>query len=337
MHKQSSQALEKPAGERSAKDKAQIDKLARQQRELKEEIERLARRLEQLEAEAAGRTSRQAAKDVERESSDALADDRSGAEKESDAAERELAKAQKQLAQRRREAEADLAREQLARLDQVLRGFEERQAKLLEETVRIDGHPAAQEGRALAQTQRELETETRQQADKLTQAEIFRLALGRSAGDMARAGDQLDRGQTGQPAQSAEQEARAALARLIEALKASTNPSDGDAGNGAGNGAGQGKGGTKAADVSQLAEIKLLKLLQEALNARSEQLREAKPTPESSAEMAELAAEQGRLAELALQLAEELESTAQEAADEAPEMEPAPPEKDQLGRGENPV
>ncbi len=115
------------------------------ERSLKEEIERLARRLEQLQADAAGRTTSHAAKEIDEQLEAAGANDASASDQQAAAAQEDLEKAQKQLAQRRRQAEADLAREQMARLQQALQGWHERQSQILAETEKTDREkPAGQ-------------------------------------------------------------------------------------------------------------------------------------------------------------------------------------------------
>jgi hypothetical protein len=342
----SSQAMQKPADARTAEDKARLDQLARGQQALQEETERMARRLEQLQADAAGRSTNRAAGEIDAQSKAAQAEDAKGSEEQAEAAQKDLAKAQKQLAERLRQAEADLARQQMNQLEQSLHGWHERQSKILAETARIDGlssagqppapDPAA--ARGLAQDQRALETEMRQQTGKLTAAEVFHLALAQAARDMTRAADDLDRGETGTNPQQAEQSAAASLARLLEALqpaKPKPNPEQpgGDEGQGGG---GQQPGKRSSASI---AELKLLKLMQEDLNARYQQLHQSKPTPRLADQLGELAAEQGRLAELAQKMSQPVEADPAEDAESEPpptEAPPAPP-KGRLGPKENEI
>jgi hypothetical protein len=296
----------------------------------------LARRLEQLQADAAGRTTNHAAKEIDEQLEAADANDASASDHQAAAAQEDLEKAQKQLAQRRRQAEADLAREQMARLQQSLHGWHERQSQILAETENFDrekpaGRPAPNPAaaRALAQDEHALENETRQQAGKLTSAEVFGLALAHAARDMARAAESLDRGETSQVTQQAEQDAVAALARLLEALTPPKPKPDGDeAGGGEGQGSGQPQGKKSAAS---LAELKLLKLMQEDLNARYQRLRQSDHTPQSAAQMTELAVEQGRMAELTLKLSEPSETD----SDETSEGDDEPAEPTEPAPGEN--
>ena len=63
--------------------------------------------------------------------------DAAEAEQQAEKAEKDLEEAQQQLAQRRRQAEEDLAREQLARLDDSLKSLQS-QAKLILETQSLE-------------------------------------------------------------------------------------------------------------------------------------------------------------------------------------------------------
>jgi hypothetical protein len=153
------------------------------------------------------------------------------------------------------------------------------------------------------------------------------------ADEMARADDGLVHGQTGQPTQQAEAAAHDGLIRLIDLLRpAEPKPGGGESPSGEG-------GGGNSGQPNQLVELKLLELMQEDLNTRYQQLRDAKPTPQTAAQRADLAAEQGRLAELAIEMAEASENEAdQEPVDQGPQVEPPmQPDKDPLGPRKDPI
>ncbi len=85
-----------------------------------------------------------------------------------------------------------------------------------------------------------------------------------------------------------------------------------------------------------LAELKLLKLMQEDLNARYQRLRQADRTPQSAAQMTELAIEQGRMADLTLKLSEPSETDSDETSESDDEpAEPADPAPGENLRGPN--
>ncbi len=140
---------------------------------------------------------------------------------------------------------------------------------------------------------------------------------------MARAADELARGQTGQATQQAEARCRRRAGTPARHALAPSKPKDGGEnapqGQQPGN-AQQGKG-----SAVSLAEIKLLKLMQEDLNARYQRLHQAERTPQAAAEMAELAAEQGRLAELTLKLSQAAHDDASDDDEEQPAEPPRKP------------
>jgi hypothetical protein len=214
------------------------------------------------------------------------------------------------LAERRRQAEEDLAREQMARLEDSLKSLHERQKKLLQETERLENLRAT-EGRFtraqlgtvndLARQQKSLEGETSLLADKLSLTEVISMALEGAAKQMTRAGDLLEHRETGSHTQGAQEAARLRFAQLLTAFANKSKPGGGKDSDGeGGGGAGSPSDGKQA-----IAQLKLLKILQEDLNGRYRKLSGARDEAATAAgQLAEIAAEQGKLADLALKLAQ---------------------------------
>ncbi|MEE8451710.1 MAG: hypothetical protein V3R99_07335 [Thermoguttaceae bacterium] len=269
---------------------------ADRQKQLEEETQRMARRLERLLADQAAKTTRDAAGQMNRAG---------------DAA-KTLDEARQQVAQRRRQAQAELAMEQLARMEDALKHLRRQQQTVLDETRRYD---RLQEGQGrltrgqlaglgdLARLERMLQTDCGRLGEKLAGAGVFRLALSGAARSMGRAAGMLDRRQTGMPTQETEQHAAGRLDLVLEALKEEP-PEDDDSNSGGG--AGQGTGDLPGEAIQALAQLKLLKLLQVEINLRSRQLQQSVaddgPTEQQRLEYAALSAEQGQLADLVLQL-----------------------------------
>ena len=147
---------------------------------------------------------------------------------QADEAKKALDQAAAELAQRRQEAEAELATEQVARIQDAVEALHQRQHGAIEEVRRLDGLRQAQprltdaQATSLGQTAREqrmLQQETSRLGEKLDAAAVFQLALSGAAAEMAQAAGWLDRQQTGEPTQQAQQAALARLAMLLEALK----------------------------------------------------------------------------------------------------------------------
>ena len=198
--KRAEAAAAEASGGKSEAQKRQLERLARQERELQQQIERLARKLERLQAERAARSTQSAAAKLGRSSGAGEKGDGDRAEQQARQADLDLEQAQEQLAQRRKEVEADLARAQMARLQDALKSLHERQQQVLAETGRLEDLRSAKGQRSRAETssvrslsreQKALETETRSQGEKLAAAQVFELALATAARDMARAGAEL--------------------------------------------------------------------------------------------------------------------------------------------------
>jgi hypothetical protein len=200
--------------------------------------------------------------------------------------------------------------QQLTGLEDAVRRLHARQETLIEETRRLDRQRPAgndwtpQQEIALAdaaQRQRLLQEETTQ----LTQARagtgaVFRLALAVAARNMDEAAHQLDRREPGTVTQAFQRQALERLALLLKAFQPDSPDGQPPEGNAGSQGGQQGKppGGVQSA-----AEIKLVKLLQEAINVRTQALSQADPHDDNVRQQYQaLAEEQGSLAELILEM-----------------------------------
>jgi len=294
----------------------QLQRLSRQQRQLQQKTEEMARRLARLMADRAGRTAKRAAQSMGNAADAAGAGDNRQAAENANDAQQVLKLAREQLAERRFQAQLELAAETLARLEDEVKHLHRRQQKVLEETRRYaalkdSGELShAQSGGllAVAREQRALESEVSSLASGLGDGGAFRLALGSAAVDMARAAGRLERQLTDAVTLQAAHSALRRLALLLEALEPERPlPSDGGTGgpNG-GDGGGLG-GGEMPGGVQTVTELKLLKLMQHDLRLRTEAL-DAQTAPldtlnaEHRRQYQELSREQGRLAVLVFQL-----------------------------------
>ncbi len=301
-----------------AERKAELQRLAAQQRQVQQDAESLARQLQRLQADKAGRTTSrasqrlsQSAGSAEKSSADAAADD-------ADAAAKDLEDAQQQLAEARRQAEADLAHEQLGRLEDAIAGLIERQQRAIEETGRLEKLRAdqgqltrsqAQSVLDLGHQQEALSSDTTDLAGTLAGAETFQFLLKIAAGEINRTAARLAERDTGHATVELEQDVLARLQQLAAALK----QPQANGGNKAGdNGGGNGGAGQQGGQQRSLAEVRLLQLMQEDLNRRTRRLDEAisrgqGPTDEQRRQLADLTQEQGRLAEIIAKLAADAE------------------------------
>jgi hypothetical protein len=285
----------------------QSRQLAADQRRLREEVEWLSRELARLQAEKPAEAAALAARLMNDADQRAGQGDAAAAGQLAADAKRSLADARRRLADHLRDAAARLASEQVDRLEEKVKHLRRQQENALDEARRLSSLEESQGRltrsqalslRDLARLQRSLQTDAVSLAQRLGGAAAFELALSAAAADMCRAADGLDRRETGPSTQEAQRRAIGQLDLLVEVLKPEPPSTQDQASSGGDNPPQQ---GPQAATLPPLAELKLLKLMQQQINARSEALQKAaagKPTPEQSREYAELADQQGRLAKI---------------------------------------
>ena len=316
LEKQFQEAAKNPHGQKQGED---LQRLSRQQEQLKEEAQRISRQLDRLSApEVAEKTNAASQKMAQAKKSGEKGQGQKAGD-EAKAAKKDLEDAKRQLAEKRRQAEVDMATEQLARLGDTITAIRKRQRGALDETRRLEGllQRQGQLSRAqevsladLARLQWSLEEETTGVAERLVSVEVFVLALSGAAREMARSAGLLDRGRVGANTQAAQADAVARLDQLIEALKPEPpekEKEDSQQQDGAGQGGGAKPSGSPAEAIKALAQLKLLKLMQVDVNLRTRALEEAFGSLDELADEAvqhylELSQEQGRLAELILGL-----------------------------------
>ena len=321
LGEQTTSALQNPS---EAQKRRELQRLEAEREQLRQQAERLARKLERLRAEDAAQSLQQASGHAQQSGESAEQGDQERANRESDLAEEDLANAQQQLEQQIKQAEQNLLDEQLARLEQALKGMVDQQRAIHDETVRLDdlqmengtltrGQLASL--RTLAQQQRGLIAESGAFAEQIAAAEVFHLGLTSAMREMATAANRLDAANPGTETQQAELRALTRLTQLVEAMQEDESDEPGDENSGSGSGGNQ---GAPPDGIQNIAQLKLLKLMQQSLQDRTASLEDIRQgrdwTADEKAEVTQLALEQGQLAELLLKLSE--------PADEAPEDDP---------------
>lgn len=318
--------LEQAASQQdAAEQKRQLEKLSREQQQLAQDVERLARQLQRLQAERASQSAARGAESLSQAGSQSQQGDAGESLESAQQAERDLEDARQELEQAIAQAEQDLFFEQMARLEQAIQGMIKRQKSIVEEVVRLDQlHQAGELSRgqqasvtALAVVERSLADEASQFAEHIAKAKAFEFGLQSAIREMIRTAAHLERGETNEPTQQSARAALDRLERLAEALK--TDPSENEQQPGE---AGQQPGQSQQPPgdgIAAMAELKLLKLMQEELNHRTALLEAGRQSQgalsaEQEQELNELSQEQGRLAELLLSLGQ--------AAAENPEDNP---------------
>ncbi len=213
LHKKMREAAKLPEAERQR----ELERLTRQERKLQEEAERFSRKLERLQAEEAAAQVGQAAGQMGQSADSGAAGQAGAAAEQAGAAQQDLEDAKRELAAKRRQAESDLAQEQMARIEDAVKSLQERQEKLIGETVHYQlreaehGHLTRAEAvgvRELARTQVALRDEMRELAKSLAGAEVFQFVLETAGQDMTRAAERLDRRDVGDETVRIENSAR---------------------------------------------------------------------------------------------------------------------------------
>ncbi len=204
-----------------AKRQADLDRLAPEQKAIQEATRRMARLLERILAEQAAGSAAAAGQQMGQAGQQARRGNAADAARQAAAASKSLADARRQLADQRLQTQAELAMEQLARLDDALKHLYRQEQGALDETRRLDElqRAAGELSRAqtlslrdLARLQESLHVDTERLAEQMKGAGTFSLALSMAGEAMGRAAAILDRRQTDAAAQQAEQDA---LARLL--------------------------------------------------------------------------------------------------------------------------
>ena len=277
------------------------------QQQLRRDIARLARELERLEAGAASRSTHEAGEQL----ADSAANDGQPASGEQlEQAEQRLAEAAEQLAERRQQAEEDWARAFLERFQVELAAMIDTQRDVIQETLDVESGRGADDRVSdakrrtlvnLADTERQIAEDAHVQRELLAGLRVFGVALADAERQLAAAAELLDDHAIGAATQHAEHRALERfeqIARALEQTAAAANAASPE---------GQGGGGDENAKrpLFDLFEVKLLRTLQADLNERTQAF-EKRPDGEEPATRRraaeELAAEQGRLAELVEEL-----------------------------------
>jgi hypothetical protein len=205
------------------------------------------------------------------------------------------------------------------RVRDAVRAIALRQEKTLDETRRLaeskkTQHELAADRTArasdLSREQSSLQAETAAWTERLANAEAVSLALGIASHDMAIAAGLLDQRDLGASTLEAQQNALTRLRQIVEALKPEpAGQASGKAGKTPqkkGSSAGEG-------EVPNVAQLKLLKILQEDVNRRTKDaeqiVRQNGPAAVAARRtLSELAGQQGRLGDLVVEMVRKLEN-----------------------------
>jgi hypothetical protein len=286
---QEAQKLEDPKEREEA-----LKRLAKQQAELQQKAQDLMKQLSRLRAERASGALGKAGGEMEQAGGE-LSRGRQGNDKQEDALER-LDEAQRELEQARQQAEDQLRREQLARVEETIKALRDRQEGLNKEAVRIQkeiqqkaewSRTLGGELSRLAENELGLGTEAVEVAKKdLPGTPVFAKLVERVAKIMEEASDRAQTVRKEKPPfdklpdaelTRLQNEALRRLGQMLDAVKAETAALNQNAAAGGGGNGGGGEGGAGANGLPPLAQLKLLRAMQEDVNKRTEAFRKAHP------------------------------------------------------------
>ena len=273
----------------------ELQKLAKQQQQLEQELGRQLQKLRKLRAERAARAGAKAASGMAKAGQELEEGEAQEAQEGEEDALQDLEQAIAETDQAIQEAQDKLLTEQFAKIADQLRAYNDRQKRLLEETVAFEGRrddgrlsrTDASDVKNLGRAEVVLRGETSSLAERLDGAPVFKLALERAVGRMEDAAEGLDQIRTGDDTQDAERDASRWLERLVESLA----PPKGDE-----KGGQQGKGGQGQPGQGQQggdgipaeAQIRMLKMMQQEINLRTTTLDELKEGEQPLTEAQEL-------------------------------------------------
>jgi hypothetical protein len=219
-----------------------------------------------------------------------------GEDEQEEALER-LNEAQRELQRARKEAEEELAREQITRLADLIRPLKERQEALAADTARAQEN-VQRRGKwdrgvridflRKSEAQKGLATETEELAEKrLSKAPVFARLMRRAGEAMTEASERMsDVAKNVEPAElpdadttRLQQVAQRRLTQVVDALKETAEKMEQQARAGGGGDGGDGEGDDAAESpppsdgIPPLAQLKLLRDLQKDINQRTETFR----------------------------------------------------------------
>lgn len=317
------QAKEAAAQTDPAEQRRRLERLQREQAEVRQETQRLARRLQRLQAEQASKATQQAGQNMQGAEEAAGQQQAEQADQQAKQALDDLNDAQRELANRLRQAQRDLAQEQLAKIEDRLKSLRDRQQTVVDEATRLRtlaneralSQAETETAHDLARSQDLLAAETLELRATIAQAEVFAATLQLVARDMEAAANLLREGDVSTEPTRLAQAAHRRLDQLVQSLESvQAKPPAGDQQTPPEQ---QQEPSSQAPTdgIPALAQLRMLKLMQEDLKARTAALdaQLAGKPPATDAhrrQVAELAEEQGRLAELLLNLSQPSEPEA---------------------------
>lgn len=307
--------------------KEQLEKLLEEQQELAERMAKAERKLERLrlhEAADAAHRARTRLQEMAKQATEA--DDAEEMQQAMEQALDDLEQVERELVLEKRIAQERLAFEQLEKVQDELKSLRAQQEAVITESMRIHEAKGTQENltrgqlktlRDLAETERSLQHLTEQLQQKMASVEVIALVLRRTARSLELASDGLSERKTGPEVLDHEKEAIRKMDTLLDVLQEQKKKSENQAqqqqqqeelGQEPEQQEQKPEQASPPGDsIPQLAQLKLLRTLQQEYLERTERLNRSRDQdgklPEAmEAEKTELAREQAELADFARNL-----------------------------------
>lgn len=314
-----------------------LDQLRKEVREIARQAERMERQLERLQLKRPEETAERLRRQVEQAAESLETLQPQEAMESVDRSLDLIEQTRREVAEDRRQLAEQLAREQLETIASELESLQKRQQSALDETVRLATEHSSRGNwtrgqlrslKDLTDNQSRLQAETEKLTEQLSAAEVFALTLRAAAKLQHQATERLAERDVGERTQSRQQRTLVRLQQLLKVLADSQNlPGEGESAGGGESGAGDDspqQAGPPGESLPQLAQLKLLRTLQEACLERTADLdRRRGPDgtlpPELIAERDDLASEQAELADLMVDLLSRLMQVAPARSDQPTE------------------
>jgi len=292
-----------------------LEQLEKRQEEIRDDLEQIERELERLQLQKPREVAHRAGERMERLTKSDSAEDRADQMQETLD---DLEQARRELAEERERAAEELAFEELLRLKDELIGLAERQAGVRAEVLRLDelrtqrGSLTRGQLRTLLQTgatQRDLSLTFTELSARIASVEVLSLTLRRVADRMGAVADRLDAKEVDAAVNQRLEAIEAQLTRLLAVLAEAESTANNDQPQPPAEQAEQAKQptGPPGDVVTLIAQLELLRDLQADCAMRTAEFQQRRGervelTPEETAELASIQAEQSDLTDLARNL-----------------------------------
>lgn len=295
------------------KRKEALQRLQQKQKELKQKAEEFAQKLSRLQARSASQSAARAANRMDNAAQSLEQQGEEGeAGQQQENAEEQLEEAEQELAEARQEAEEQLAQEQLAKVADSIKNIHQRQIAIKDEVKRLDDLKT-KEGKlsrgqiqsvlGLSRAEKGLADESDALKERLSEAKVFSLVIEEAIEFMRAGADKLGTREVGKMTQRDIDRAQSRFAQLLDSLAQDPQQPGGDKNEGGQQGGqGGGQGGGDGDGIPSIAQIKLLKLLQQEILTDTKELAQAKNdagwNDAQKQEFEKLSKKQGKLADL---------------------------------------